>query len=189
MVKNRSQQELSDEVSLEAARASEEAYFNNHSEFSKLGPSFFGVNSLTAKLTAVLVDRIKDSMPTINTEVTTQLKEARHDLEKLEQYPSSQETRRVKLAEIAQGLAKHLEDVVLKGDYKDPFVVRDEKRYFYARARQEFTKFQSQVNLLKPKFDTEYRAQMEIRISSQRGRELPGFLNRSVFEAELCVEY
>jgi hypothetical protein len=57
MLKNRSQQELDENLTLRDARAREKVYFRTHAQFGTLKKSHFGVEQLTSGLTKILVVR------------------------------------------------------------------------------------------------------------------------------------
>ena len=75
MVKNRSQKEIDEGMSLAQAASAEKRYFSNHAHFGELlnndsrAAARFGVTNLTVLLTKLLVRRIKAVLPTMKTEV------------------------------------------------------------------------------------------------------------------------
>ena len=75
MVKNRSQKEIDEGMSLAQAASAERRYFSNHAHFGELlnndsrAAARFGVTNLTVLLTKLLVRRIKAVLPTMKTEV------------------------------------------------------------------------------------------------------------------------
>jgi hypothetical protein len=75
MVKNRSQKDINDGMSLADAARGEMNYFSNHSHFGVLVnndatvAARFGIKNLTTHLTKLLVRRIKDELPTMKAEV------------------------------------------------------------------------------------------------------------------------
>lgn len=59
MLKNRSQKELNENLTTVEARAAEERFFANHPVLRTANPSLVGIRNLSAKLTQLLVNRIK----------------------------------------------------------------------------------------------------------------------------------
>ena len=81
MVKNRSQKQIDDGVTLAEAKVAEDVWFKNHAHFGALArdsrahdtQSSFGVDALSTRLTELLVDRIQHVLPELSAEVATQL--------------------------------------------------------------------------------------------------------------------
>jgi len=64
-VKNRAQQDIIDQISVEKAMEKEMAFFNSHPIYSTMPPGHLGVNTLTSKLTRILFTHIKHNLPEI----------------------------------------------------------------------------------------------------------------------------
>jgi interferon-induced GTP-binding protein Mx1 len=82
-LKNRTNQQLKDGITLMEARAAEKSFFLGHDIFRHLPPATLGVEALTAKLTSTLVYRIKVSLPEMSAQVDRLLKQAKLDHDKL----------------------------------------------------------------------------------------------------------
>ena len=74
-VKNRSQQDIVSNMSVEQALREEQEYFARHEIYSSLPQDFLGTQNLTQRLTKVLFTHIKTLMPDILHEVVLKLKE------------------------------------------------------------------------------------------------------------------
>ena len=89
MVKNRSQQQINDRMSLADAALEEARWFRQHEKFGALDNSFFGVQQLSSRLTQVLVDRIQASKPHLSKEVESLLALSTSELKGLSAAPPS----------------------------------------------------------------------------------------------------
>lgn len=78
MLKNRSQKESDDGVSLEVARARKRALFKK-SKYAARGDTL-GAEALTSTLTNLLVRRIESALPALRKEVEVMLAEAEGEL-------------------------------------------------------------------------------------------------------------
>ena len=74
-VKNRSQQDIQGNMSVEQALREEQEYFARHEIYSSLPQNLLGTQNLTGRLTKVLFTHIKTLMPDILHEVVLKLKE------------------------------------------------------------------------------------------------------------------
>lgn len=74
-IKNRSQQDITSNMSVEQALREEQEYFSRHEAYSLLPQHLLGTQNLTKKLTNVLFTHIKALMPDILHEVVLKLKE------------------------------------------------------------------------------------------------------------------
>ncbi len=83
---NRSQKEINDDMTVEKAREAETLWFQNHAVFRdtvQSNPELFGVESLTRKLSDILVSRIAESLPEMITEVKLKIRETQASIKKL----------------------------------------------------------------------------------------------------------
>jgi dynamin 1-like protein len=76
-VKNRSQQDIIDNMSVKDAIEKEKLYFATHPQYSAMPPGLLGTDILTNKLTKVLFTHIKHNLP----EITKEIKEKQRDIE------------------------------------------------------------------------------------------------------------
>ena len=89
-VKNRSQEDIQNQISVKAAMEKEMAFFSSHPVYSTMPPGYLGCETLTNKLTRILFTHIKHSLPDIVNEIREKLKETEGELEDLgEPMPSS----------------------------------------------------------------------------------------------------
>ncbi|XP_952965.1 dynamin, putative [Theileria annulata] len=82
-VKNRSQKDISDGVTIKQAIENETKFFNEHKLYRTLNPSLWGIGSLVDKLTNVLLRHISTVLPELKLEVSTRLKTVRDRLEQM----------------------------------------------------------------------------------------------------------
>lgn len=187
MLKNRSQREVLDRVSVAVARHNETQFFSNHATFNSLKPSLFGVSNLISKITAVYVKRIHAALPAMRGEVTSKLERAESDLSDLG----------VGAGETPAEASMTLMRVVF--EYNKLVVESAAGRYVHkklwdpslrlcTRVRELFDEFKSAVLATRPAFDesAEFIAEIEGEIRGSRGRELPGFLNPRIFESRVA---
>lgn len=79
-VKNRSQQDISEQMPVEAALLEEKRYFATHPVYSTMPTGFLGTVVLTQKLSTVLFTHIRQFLPDILREVSSRLKETQERL-------------------------------------------------------------------------------------------------------------
>lgn len=194
MVRNRSQEQVKNNLSLEEAKVQETAYFSGHSHYKTLDASFFGVGNLAGKLTTVLVSRIQATLPHIRDEVKSKLKEVSSKLAELGQgAPADVTQRRMEFGKYVNAVIGDVQ-ASTDGNYSLPtFMQYGHELRVMARIREgPQLKFQTAIRDLMPKSEDEddpwsVDALMR-RIREMRGRELPGSMRPEVAEA-LVMEY
>lgn len=82
-VRNRSQQEINENVQVDNALKQEREYFSNHEIYSTLPPGFLGTETLANKLTKILFTHIKHFLPEILREVVQRIKDCDDRLSEL----------------------------------------------------------------------------------------------------------
>jgi len=82
-IKNRSQQDIIDRITVKAAIEKEQLYFGTHPVYSTMPQNILGVGNLTNKLTKILFTHIKHSLPDIMKEIRDKCKETEDDLRDL----------------------------------------------------------------------------------------------------------
>lgn len=82
-IKNRSQQDIIDRITVKAAQDKEQLYFNTHPVYSTMPQNLLGIANLTGKLTRILFTHIKHSLPEIMKEIRDKIKETEGDLQDL----------------------------------------------------------------------------------------------------------
>ena len=89
-VKNRSQEDIQNQISVKAAMEKEMAFFASHPVYSTMPPGYLGCETLTTKLTRILFTHIRHNLPDIVNEIREKLKETEGELDDLgEPMPSS----------------------------------------------------------------------------------------------------
>ena len=179
MVKNRSQKQIDDDVTLEEAKQIERAWFAGHQHFRSLDPSLFGVDNLAKKLTDILVDRIKDSIPHLHKEITQLLERTSQDLEALGPCPpTTVDDMRAALMNYLMLVANDVKSAI-SGNYDSSVLQDNPKTRIFARFRMFAYDFNQSILTDKPQWTVE---EVKTAIREMRGRELPGFPKFSVFE-------
>ena len=73
-IKNRSQQDIIDRISVKSAIEKEMLYFSTHPVYSSMHQGVLGIGNLTNKLTKILFTHIKHSLPDITKEIKSKIK-------------------------------------------------------------------------------------------------------------------
>ncbi len=187
MLKNRSQREVLERVSVSVARHNEAQFFANHQIFSTMEPRLFGVENLIKKITAVLVARIYDELPAMRAEITSKLDRAVSDLADIG----------LGAGETPAEASMTLMRIVF--EYNNLVVESSAGRYVHkklwdpklrlcTRVRELYDEFKKDVEKTRPKFEQGggFISEIEAEIRGSRGRELPGFLNPRIFESRVA---
>lgn len=82
-VKNRSQEDINNQMCVEAALREEHEYFSRHDIYSTMPPGYLGTEVLTQKLTSVLFTHIKNFLPEIIRETMIRIKDCDERLREL----------------------------------------------------------------------------------------------------------
>lgn len=82
-IKNRSQQDIIDRISVKAAQEKEQLFFSTHPIYSTMPQNLLGVGNLTSKLSKILFTHIKHNLPDIMGEIKSKSKETEDDLRDL----------------------------------------------------------------------------------------------------------
>jgi interferon-induced GTP-binding protein Mx1 len=183
MVKNRSQKQIDDGITLMDARDLEMSFFNQHSHFSTVNASFFGVENLMSRLTSVLVTRIQEGLPSMRKEISTLKEKTVGDLNEMGQAPPIDEAEvRAMMIKLSQQVSGIMGEAV-KGEYSNGIFGSSDMRMM-AQIRADdgpHEVFRKAVLACKPIAEWEVEC-LRKQIASMRGRELPGFLNWKVFD-------
>lgn len=98
MVKNRSQQDLTEQVTLEEARQREKEWFrDSHFQKNAATESRLGVESLQDALSTLLVDHIRSTLPQLVTEASTLRSSCETELSELGKAPPTSKGERLRL--------------------------------------------------------------------------------------------
>lgn len=187
MVKNRSQREVEENISVQDARRNEENFFSNHVVFSEMDRSYFGVDNLVKKVTSVLVARVHDAIPGMRDEVSAILEKCSRDLEVLGtgagDTPSEANMTLMRILFEYNNLLTESS----AGRYVDKRLWSPSVR-LCTRVRNLYDDFKKGVERTRPPFegDSKFIDEVENEIRNSRGRELPGFLNPRIFESRVA---
>ena len=183
MVKNRSQKQIDDGITLMDARDQEMSFFHLHEHFSAVNPSYFGAENLMSRLTSVLVARIQEGLPSMRKEISTLKEQTVGELNEMGEAPPTDEAAvlamMVKLSQQVYGIMGE----AVKGEYSNGIFGSSGMRLM-AQIRADdgpHEVFRKEVLACKPIEEWEV-ACLRKQIASMRGRELPGFLNWKVFD-------
>lgn len=178
IVKNRSQAQLKNGMSLADAVSNEEDFFSNHPVWSSLNKNSRGIASLTKRLTRVLVDRVKDALPAIVTQVQMKLVDVDKELHELgPPTASSDAEKRKTLLRLISRYSQVLRQVA-EGDYRDILPQKNPVLRIKYLATEIINDLKVQLGQRIPNFDSDAFAEKLGRcLNEMRGRELPGFLS------------
>lgn len=96
-IKNRSQQDIIDRISVKKAQEKEQLYFGTHPVYSSMPQSLLGIANLTTKLTKILFTHIKFTLPEIMKEIRDKARETEDDLRDLGPEMPNQDTEKMQL--------------------------------------------------------------------------------------------
>lgn len=187
MVKNRSQREVEEHVSVREARENEAAFFAQHRVFSMMPKDCFGVENLVSKLTDVLVSRVYNALPGMRDEISSKLETTKKELDELGrgagETPSEASMTLMRIVFEYNNLLT--ESAV--GRYVDKRLWSPSFR-LCTRVRDLYDIFKESVESTRPPFegDSAFIDEVESDIRNSRGRELPGFLNTRIFESRVA---
>ncbi|KAG5191405.1 P-loop containing nucleoside triphosphate hydrolase protein [Tribonema minus] len=213
MVKNRSQRDIADDMSLADAHAAERAYFAEHCLFGALDGALFTVAHLKQRLSALLVARIRAELPRMRAEIDAALAAARAGLARLgrglEHCPPE---------ERVAAVARHVDaysacvagsttgryggwltgafdaDAEVDPDFK--FEEEDDEGggggsggagRMYTDVYAAFTAFKRAVEATRPPDDADAVAALRAQQRRFRGEELPGFLSFDFFRRKAAL--
>ena len=84
-IKNRSQQDIIDKISVNVALQKERDFFRNHPIYRTMPPGYLGTEVLVQKLTKILFKQIKNFLPEIIKEINTKIKDCEESIQLLGQ--------------------------------------------------------------------------------------------------------
>ncbi len=196
MVKNSSQKQLNDQQQMSSsfvfdAREDEKNFFANHPVFGKLekNVSLFGIDRLTTVLATLLTEHIQRTLPSVLEEMKILLNGAQDELKLYGQVtPSDNKELKSILVKKINSYC-HLLRQSSRGEYRDKLgILATSLDYrLHAQNSQLFKSMQEKILQLRPLFEPNSPTlqMVEDELGSQKGRELPGFLNTHVFVS--CV--
>ncbi|GIX64505.1 dynamin-like protein, putative [Babesia caballi] len=181
-VKNRSQKDIAEGVTIKQALELERQYFSEHKIYKHLKPGLWGVPALVEKLTKVLYRHISSVLPDLKAEISTRIKNTATKLEALGASAPSDAAERVHL--LWQMTTDYCEVFggIIKGRYVSrlhDFVDRDAVTGVQIRAifNELLEPFLSQKV-----FDQLTDFEIDQAIQMHEGDSLPGFPSPDTFE-------
>eukprot|EP00924_Labyrinthula_sp_SR-Ha-C_P002690 augustus_masked-scaffold_13-processed-gene-4.14-mRNA-1 protein AED:0.39 eAED:0.40 QI:0/-1/0/1/-1/1/1/0/593 len=193
-VKNRGQKEIEEKVTIQEARNREEQFFMTNDSYRKFmnegNSKLFGVHSLAAKLTGILIKRIRELLPEIEEEIAESLHNKEQEWFHLGGGRGFQEKSeadlRTELNNLVRSVCSKLSSVI-SGSYQAGY---SKEQKLWARIYNDgFLKIKTRFEAQRPDFGGEnFVLSLMEKEKASKGRSLPGFLNFSLFE-EVCGEY
>lgn len=181
-VKNRSQKDIADGISIKDALELEHQYFSEHKVYKHLNPNLWGIPSLVDKLTKVLYRHISTVLPDLKMEISNRIKTVSTKLESLGSSAPTDTTERVHL--LWQMTTDYCEVFggIIKGRYVSrihDFVDKDAVTGVQIRAifNELLESFVSQKV-----FDQLTDYEIDQAIQMHEGDSLPGFPSPDTFE-------
>ncbi|XP_040278998.1 interferon-induced GTP-binding protein Mx2-like isoform X2 [Bufo bufo] len=179
MVKCRGQMEVQSNISLEDAIQNERAFFENHEHFSVLlNRGQATIPHLADRLTKELVYHISKTLPSIDQQIRSKLREAEEQLRQIGRgVPDSEEEKAqfiiAKIRDFDDGIMK-----VVNGDEEGS----TEDLKLFKNLRRLFESWEMTIKNSCAVFVSEMREEKNIYENQYRGRELIGFINYKKFE-------
>uniref|UniRef100_A0A8C7VAE7 Interferon-induced GTP-binding protein Mx n=1 Tax=Oryzias sinensis TaxID=183150 RepID=A0A8C7VAE7_9TELE len=180
IVRCRGQKEITKKVSLTTALEKEKNFFQEHSHFQTLYyDGHASVPKLAEKLTLELVHHIQKSLPRLEEQIETKLKQTQPKLDNLGCGPPSEPSE--KLGFLIDKVTSFTQDAVYLSKGED--LRCGYKSKIFSVLRQRFASW----NLLIEDSGTTFSCNIEKEVAQYdrkyRGKELPGFINYKTFEA------
>ncbi|XP_067261404.1 interferon-induced GTP-binding protein MxB-like [Chanodichthys erythropterus] len=188
IVRCRGQKEIIDQVTLNEATETENAFFKDHPQFSKLYEEGFAtIPKLAEKLTIELVHHIQKSLPQLEEQIEAKLTETQKELEKYGNGPPSDPAERLSFLSdkvtaftkdalrLTNGKAVECTDLQIFPELREQF------EEWNAELCEQFEKWNGLDHSGKPSIN-KIEKEVDNYEAEYRGRELPGFINYSTFE-------
>ncbi|XP_012717641.2 interferon-induced GTP-binding protein Mx [Fundulus heteroclitus] len=180
IVKCRGQKEILENLSLAEALERENAFFNDHAYFQPLlYEGLATVPKLAEKLTLELVNHIQRSLPKLEEQMETKLKETQAKLDKLGFGPPSDSTER--LGFLIDRVTAFTQDAIYLSKGED--IRCGYKSKMFSTLRQQFQVWKTIIDNSGTTFNWNIQKEVALYERKYRGKELPGFINYKTFEA------
>ncbi|XP_061583829.1 interferon-induced GTP-binding protein Mx-like [Cololabis saira] len=179
IVKCRGQTEIKKKVSLAEALQKEKAFFEEHPYFQTLyyeGQA--AVSKLAEKLTLELVNHIQKSLPRLEDQIETKLKETQEKLDKLGIGPPSDPTER--LGYLIDRVTAFTQDAINLTKGED--LRCGAKSQIFSVLRKHFVVWKDIIDDSERTFNCYVQKEVAEYEHRYRGKELPGFINYKTFE-------
>ncbi|RXN18991.1 interferon-induced GTP-binding -like protein [Labeo rohita] len=179
IVRCRGQKEIIDQVTLNEATATENAFFKDHPHFSKLYEEGFAtIPKLAEKLTIELVHHIQKSLPRLEEQIEAKLAETQKELEAYGNGPPTDPGERLSfLIDKVTAFIRDTLNLTIGEEIKCA-----PETLIFPELRQEFAKWNSFLDHSGDTFNRKIEQELDIYETKYRGRELPGFINYKTFE-------
>ncbi|XP_071994911.1 interferon-induced GTP-binding protein Mx1-like isoform X2 [Engystomops pustulosus] len=179
MVKCRGQMDIQNNISLEEAIDNEKNYFENHEHFRfLLTRGQASIPHLADRLTKELVYHISKTLPSIDQQIRSKLREAEEQLRRIGcGVPDSE-------AEMAQFIIARVRDFddgilkIINGDEEG----HSEDLKLFKNVRKYFDSWETEIKNVCAEFVNQMRNENNVYENRYRGRELVGFINYRKFE-------
>ncbi|KAJ8388547.1 hypothetical protein AAFF_G00132610 [Aldrovandia affinis] len=179
IVKCRGQKEIIDRVSLSDATYKEEAFFQDHAQFSALlDEGVATIPKLAEKLTLELVHHIEKSLPRLEEQIDAKLAETHAELEKYGSGPPEDPVERTCfLIDKVTAFTKDIINLTTGEELGNGF-----KLNLFSKLRTEFGMWKLHLDHSGDAFNKRIEKEVQEYELTYRGRELPGFINYKTFE-------
>ncbi|XP_073698959.1 interferon-induced GTP-binding protein MxB [Garra rufa] len=179
IVRCRGQKEIIDQVTLNEATATENAFFKDHPHFSKLYEEGLAtIPKLAEKLTIELVHHIQKSLPRLEEQIEAKLAETQKELEAYGNGPPTDPGER--LSFLIDKVTAFTHDTLNLTIGEEVKCAPD--LLIFPELRHEFAKWNSYLDYSKYTFKRQIEKEVDNYETKYRGRELPGFINYKTFE-------
>uniref|UniRef100_A0A3B3CZ78 Interferon-induced GTP-binding protein Mx n=1 Tax=Oryzias melastigma TaxID=30732 RepID=A0A3B3CZ78_ORYME len=179
IVKCRGQNEITKKVSLTTALEKEKTFFQKHSHFHLYYDGRASVPKLAEKLTLELVHHIQKSLPRLEEQVETKLKQTQSKLDNLGCGPPSEPSE--KLGFLIDRVTSFTQDAVYLSKGED--LRCGYKSKIFSVLRQRFSSWNHLIEDSGTTFSWNIEKEVTQYERKYRGKELPGFINYKTFEA------
>ncbi|XP_048053927.1 interferon-induced GTP-binding protein MxB isoform X2 [Megalobrama amblycephala] len=179
IVRCRGQKEIIDQVTLNEATETENAFFKDHPQFSKLYEEGFAtIPKLAEKLTIELVHHIQKSLPRLEEQIEAKLAETQKELEAYGNGPPSDPAER--LSFLIDKVTSFTHDTLNLTTGEEVKCGSD--LLIFPELREEFAKWNGFLDHSGYLFNKKIEKEVDNYEAKYRGRELPGFINYKTFE-------
>uniref|UniRef100_A0A3Q2DW62 Interferon-induced GTP-binding protein Mx n=1 Tax=Cyprinodon variegatus TaxID=28743 RepID=A0A3Q2DW62_CYPVA len=180
IVKCRGQKEITEKLSLTEAIEREKAFFSDHAHFQTLlYEGLATVPLLAEKLTLELVIHIQKSLPKLEEQIDTKLKDTQAKLDNLGCGPPSDSTER--LGFLIDRVTAFTQDAIYLSKGED--IKCGYKSKIFSTLRQQFLLWKAIIDDSGTAFNWNIQKEVAQYERKYRGKELPGFVNYKTFEA------
>ena len=171
IVKNRSQLELKNSVTLAQSQLNEDAYFEGHDVWKKIVPSSRGIKPLCERLTSIIVNRAMDRGPFLKWYLVDKLNKTESKLTELGiEIPDTAVAMSKTLIKIVARYCATLRQIAV-GDYRDQLAQSNTElriRYHVTQIFEELR--QNLANNVPDLNNEEYAHKLHAGVSEMRGR-------------------